>query len=263
MALVPTATLINARSSPRVRTITTSDLNWALAQGWRDFLDKRGDVVVLALIYPLIGFLAAAVTANGRILPLLFPLLAGLTILGPAAATGFYEIARRRDVGLDASWLHFLDPLRRSGSGTLWLLMGGLLVLFLAWLAAAWGVAAITIGVGASLGLRDFLRAVFTTPAGWIMIVLGNIVGFVFAFITLELSLVAFPMAVDGRAGPVTAVLTSIDAFKQNPRQVSMWGLRVVALLVLGCLPAFIGLAVVLPVLGFATWRLYTRLIDR
>ena len=98
-----------------IRRLDYGDLDWALREGWKDFRAKRGDILVLALLYPLIGFLAAALVLNGALLPLFFPLVAGVSILGPAAASGFYEIARRREAGLDSSWVHFVDPLRGRG----------------------------------------------------------------------------------------------------------------------------------------------------
>ena len=94
------------------------------------------------------------------------------------------------------------------------------------------------------------------------MVLMGNLVGFLFAVLTLVLGLVSFPMVVDG-ADPWTAVMTSIRAVRENRVVTEYWGLRVAGLLALGCLPAFIGLAIVLPVLGYATWHLYTRLVDR
>jgi uncharacterized membrane protein len=262
MAFAPTHTFTDPNAAA-VRKITEADLNWALAQGWKDFTAKRGDILVLALLYPLIGFLAAALAFDGRLLPLVFPLVAGLSIAGPAVAAGFYEIARRREEGLESSWFHFFDPLRGRSRAGLAVLTLGLAVLFVAWLAVAWMIAAITIGVSPSTGVGDFLRHVLTTSEGWSMIVLGNMAGLLFAAATLVLSLVSFPMVVDGAWDPVSAVLTSIRAARENPAATTSWGLRVAGLLALGCLPAFIGLAVVLPVLGYATWHLYTRVVVR
>jgi uncharacterized membrane protein len=262
MTFAPTHAF-TGQHTPEVRKIGQADLDWALAQGWKDFQAKRGDVLVLALLYPLVGFLAAALALDDRLLPLIFPLVAGLSILGPAAASGFYEIARRRDEGLDSSWIHFLDPLRGRSRFGLAILTLGLAVLFVAWLMVAWLIASITIGVAPSTGIADFLRQVFTTPEGWSMIVLGNMAGFCFAAATLALSLVSFPMMVDGIGDPLTAVATSLRAARRNPAVTASWGLRVIGLLIVGCLPAFIGLAVVLPVLGYASWRLYTRLVVR
>lgn len=111
MATLPDTSFPLAPEIPGIRRITTSDLNWALAEGWKDFLEKRGDLIVIGLLYPVICLIAAVVTFNDPLLPLFFPLVAGLSILGPAAASGFYELARRREEGRDAGWLHFFDPL--------------------------------------------------------------------------------------------------------------------------------------------------------
>ncbi len=248
-----------------VRRIGEGDLNWALAEGWKDFKAKRGDLIVLALIYPLVGFLAAATALNARLLPLFFPLVAGVSILGPAVASGFYELARRRELGLESSWWHFLDPLRGRNRTALATLTAGLAILFAGWLIAASLIYDATIGGGHADGPARFLSLLFTTPPGWTMIAAGNLVGFGFAVmtLTLTLALVSFPMVVDKPVDAATAIATSIQAVRANPREAASWGLRVAGLLALGCLPIFIGLAVVLPVLGYATWHLYTRLVER
>jgi uncharacterized membrane protein len=134
---------------------------------------------------------------------------------------------------------------------------------FAAWMLVASLIYATTLGGYHPASLSNFLGLLFTTPEGWTMIVVGNLVGFGFAVLTLALTLVSFPMIVDKSADPVTAVGTSLRAVVQNPKAAASWGLRVALLLALGCLPLFIGLAVVLPVLGYATWHLYTRLVER
>lgn len=246
-----------------VRRITDSDLKWALAEGWKDFREKRGDLVLAGFLYPLIGLIAATVALNDKLLPLFFPLVAGLSILGPAVATGFYELARRREEGLESSWGHFLDPLRGRGRGQLAVLTLGLAGLFVAWLIVAWAIYRGTIGTETPTGASGFIQALLHTRQGWTMIILGNLAGFGFAILTLVLTVVSFPMVVDKGVDPATAVLTSVRATRENPWVMATWGLRVAELLILGTLPAFIGLAVVLPVLGYATWHLYTRLVVR
>jgi len=263
MTTVESIHLRDASARPQVRRIHEGELRWALSEGWKDFRMKRGDVLILALVYPLAGFVAAAATFNAQLLPMLFPLVAGLTILGPAVASGYYEIARRREAGLESSWVHFFDPLRGRSFAPLAALTAGLAVLFVGWLLAAWAIYAATIGADHFASRTEFVRALFATREGWEMIVLGNLVGFGFAVATLVLALVSFPMVVDKPVSPITAIGTSIRAAMVNPRVTSLWGLQVAGLLFLGSLPAFIGLAVVLPVLGYATWHLYTRLVAR
>jgi uncharacterized membrane protein len=252
-----------ARPTPGVRKIHRSDLHWALAEGWKDFQEKRGDLILLALIYPIVAFMAAAIAYDGRLFAMFFPLVAGLSILGPAVASGFYELARRREAGLDSGWLHFFDPMNGRGRTELAILTGGLAILFAGWLACAALIYRATVATYAPAGPLDFVHLLFTTPEGWTMIVLGNLAGAVFAVAALVLGLVSFPMIVDRPVDPLTAVMTSIRAVEKNPAVIARWGAWVAGLLVVGCATAFIGLAVVLPVLGYASWHLYTRLVER
>lgn len=249
--------------TPEIRRIGTRDLDWAIAEGWKDFREKRGDLLFIGLLYPLICLIAIVVTFNDPLLPLFFPLVAGLSIAGPAVASGFYELARRREEGRDSSWWHFLDPLNGRSRVPLAILTGGLAALFVAWLVAAYAIYGVTFGTSTPLDLSRFLSRVFTTSEGWTLIVLGNLAGAAFAAATLVFAWVSFPMVVDQPVNAALAVRTSLAAVGKNPREALGWGLRVAGLLLLGLLPFAIGLAVVLPWLGYATWHLYTRLVVR
>lgn len=263
MATVQVNPTFRDEVQPSVRRIGANDLDWALREGWRDFRTMRGDLLLIGVLYPLIGVIAAVFAVNANMLPLLFPLVAGLSILGPAVAAGFYELARRREEGLDSGWDHFLDPVKGRSRIQLALLTTVLAALFGAWLMAAWAIYSWTLGQLQPIGMDGFLNAVFSTREGWTMIVLGNLVGFVFAVLTLIVAVVSFPLVVDKSLSAETAVATSIRAVRANPGAVAGWGLRIAGLLVLGSLPLFVGLVVVLPVLGYATWHLYTRLVER
>ncbi|TPG52867.1 DUF2189 domain-containing protein [Sphingomonas glacialis] len=258
-----TATPAHAADLPEIRRIGTADLTWALSEGWKDFTEKRGDLIFLGLLYPVICFVAVALAFNAPLLPLLFPLVAGLSIAGPAVASGFYELARRREEGRDSSWWHFLDPLNGRSRWPLALLTLGIAVLFVAWLGVAYAIYDATFGAAAAMQPGDVLERLFTTPEGWELIVLGNLAGGGFAVVTLVVAIVAFPMVVDQPVDAMTAVRTSLGAVRKNPREALGWGVRVAGLLALGMIPAAIGLAVVLPWLGYATWHLYTRLVVR
>jgi len=248
---------------PDIRRIDASDLNWALAEGWKDFRAKRGDLIVIGLLYPIICLVAAVVTFNDPLLPLFFPLVAGLSIAGPAAASGFYELARRREEGRDSSWWHFLDPLNGRSRTPLAVLTIGLGILFIAWLVAAYAIYTVTFGADAPMRIGDLFGRLFTTEDGWALIVLGNLAGLGFAVVTLVFAIVSFPMVVDKPVDAELAVRTSLAAARKNPAVVLRWGIYVGALLVTGLIPFAIGLAVVLPWLGYSTWHLYTKLVVR
>src|SRR5215208_6722382 len=107
------AATVSVRPKIQVRKITADDLRWSLKAGWGDFMDMRGDIFFIGLLYPLIGIAAAVMTTNLPLIPFLFPLVAGVGLLGPVAAVGFYELARRREEGLESGWRHFLDVRKR------------------------------------------------------------------------------------------------------------------------------------------------------
>lgn len=244
-----------------VNTLSNDDLSASLREGFSDFMAKRGDLIFIGILYPAIGLIAAFAANGGPLTHLLFPMAAGLALLGPVAATGFYELARRREAGLESRWRHFADVLKSPQIDQIGVVAGLLVALFAGWLIAAWLIYGAFFGLHEPASLSSFLREVLTTARGWGMIIVGNLVGFVFAVAALCLSVTSLPMLVDRNVSAGTALATSIEAVRKNRAVMMRWGLIVAALLVLGSIPAFLGLAVVLPWLGYATWHLYRKAI--
>ena len=245
-----------------IRDIGMNDLKWALVAGWDDFWEKRGDVLMLGFLYPVVGLLLVVLAMGYALVPVLFPLAAGLTLVGPAVAAGFYELARRREHGLDARWRHFFDPFiddRFSSIGSLAMMLA---LVFVLWLGVAWTIYDATLGKLGPDSIETFMALLFSTTEGWTMILVGNLVGLIFAAGVLSVSVVSFPMMVDQHIDMGTAVETSLRVAAQNPLTVTKWGLIVAALLLVGSIPVFVGLAVILPWLGYATWHLYTRAVN-
>ncbi|MBP7340074.1 DUF2189 domain-containing protein [Niveispirillum sp.] len=246
---------------PEIRRISVHDLMEALSMGVRDFMAAPTQLLFLGLIYPLVGGLAAAAAAQNDLVPLLYPALAGLSIMGPVAALGMYELSRQREMGVPVTWRNALD-VRHSGAllPIAWL---GVLLLgaFIVWLAVAEHIYAATLAAQPHGTLSEFMSSLLGSREGWMMIVIGNGVGFLFAMLVLTLTVVSFPMMLDRQVGVLDAVITSARAVLRNPVILSVWGLMVVGLLLLGSLPLFVGLAVVMPVLGHATWHLYRKLV--
>lgn len=246
----------------KIRHIHPRDLRAALSEGWSDFADKRGDILFILVFYPAVMLIASAAALNQNLIPIVFPVLAGLTLLGPAVASGFYEIARRRECGDDPSWRHFLDVVRSDAIVPLAELTTLLLGIFILWLWAAWEIYAATLGPEPPSSIAAFVSDLFTTPEGWQLILFGNLAGFLFAVLTLTISVVSFPMVVDRHVSAATALETSVRAVWQNPGTMMLWGLIVAVLLFIGSIPAFVGLMVVLPLLGYATWHLYRHTVE-
>jgi uncharacterized membrane protein len=249
-------------AGPVIRTIGLSDLTRALRLGWEDFKAVPSHAIILCAIYPVLGLVLARTVLGYSVLPLLFPLAAGFALLGPFAALGLYELSRRRERGEEASAWDAVDVLRSPSFGAMLGLGTLLLALFVTWVATAQAIYVATFGYEAAAGIPDFARRVLTTPQGWWLIVAGCGVGFLFAVVALCVSVVSFPLMLDRHAGAGDAMVTSLRAVARNPVPMAAWGLIVAVLLVLGSLPFFLGLAVVIPLLGHATWHLYREVIE-
>jgi uncharacterized membrane protein len=246
---------------PTVRLIGAADIWDALAKGVDDFAAFRTDVVLICVIYPIVGLLLARLAFGYEMLPLLFPMASGFALVGPFAGVLLYEMSRRREQGHAVSWGDGFGLLHSPALGAILTLGLTLMAIFLLWLGAAWAIYALTLGPEPPTSIMGFARDVFTTGRGWALIVIGVGVGFLFALLSLAISVVSFPLLIDREVGLSTAVRTSVRAVLVNPRAMALWGFIVAAGLVLGSLPIFLGLIVVMPVLGHATWHLYRRVV--
>lgn len=248
--------------APAIRRIGMADLTAALRKGAGDVGATRADVFFIALIYPLAGVLIAAAMFQTRLTPLVFPLVAGFALLGPLAAVGLYEVSRRRELGEPVSASTPLAVLRSPALGDVMRLGALMVAIFFAWLVAAWAIYAATLGPEPPATVGAFANEVLTTPAGWAMIAIGVGVGALFAAAVLMISVISFPLLIDRAVPMSTAVQTSIAAVRANPETMFAWGVIVAGLLVLGSLPALMGLVFVMPLLGHATWHLYRRVTE-
>ena len=247
-----------------VRKISHEDLSIALRQGLDDFLTFRGDIVFAGLVYTFIGLAAVVMTTSAPLMPFFLPVVAGVGLLGPVAAVGFYKLARRREAGQkDIHWFNFLEVRKRPSVDDMGMVAGLLLGIFFVWLLAAGALYAALFGWATPTSVSEFLAMVFTTPRGWALIIGGAVIGSIFGWFVLALSVVSMPMLVDCDLTAAQAVSASWRAVHENRHEMIRWGLIVLGLLVIGSVPLFVGLAFVLPWLGYSTWHLYTRLIDR
>ncbi|WP_370300714.1 DUF2189 domain-containing protein [Pseudooceanicola sp.] len=246
---------------PRARAITYADLSAALRAGWQDFLASRADAVAAVLIYPAAGLLLIGAAMQMDLLPLLFPLAAGFALLGPVAAVGLYEISRRRERGEEVNWLAAFGVIRSPAFGAILVLGLYLAALFACWMLAAYGIYAVTLGPEPPASAGAFLADVLTTGAGWTMAILGIAVGFLFALAALVASAVSFPLLLHRHVGVPLAVVTSARVFRTSPGPMLAWGAIVAGALVIGSIPVLLGLIIVIPVLGHATWHLYRRAV--
>lgn len=257
--------LLGAGEAPAkltIRRISIDDLKDALTRGADDFYAMPTHAIILCAIYPVLGLLAARLAFGYSVLPLLYPLVTGFALVGPLAALGLYELSRRREVGLETSVNRAFEVLDSSSIGAILALGLLLMIIFGLWVAVANALYVAEFGYATPSSITAFGYDVLTTKAGWTLIVLGNGIGFLFAVVVLAMSAVSFPLLLDRDVGAAVALLTSLRVVARNPITMAVWGLFVAVALFIGSLPFFLGLTVVIPILGHATWHLYRKAIE-
>ena len=260
---VPAYLTTNSQNSalPEVRTLQFADLGAALAEGWQDFWRRPSHLAFLGLLYPLVGTALAVWTSGSNSWPLLYPLISGFALVGPFVALPIYEMSRRIEMGLDTGWMGALAVFRSPSIRSIAAVGVFLLALFTVWLMIGQSLYEDLFGPGSPASLAAFIAEVTTTPEGLSLMVWGNLIGLCFGLVVLASTLVSVPLLLDRDVGAAVAVHTSLRVMLRSPLVVIAWGLVVAALLLVGTLPLLIGLCVVVPVLGHATWHLYRRAV--
>jgi cytochrome c oxidase subunit II len=252
-----------------INRIAVGDLKEVLIKGFDDFGAYRTDIIFLIVIYPIISLVIIAASFNYELIPLLFPLASGSVIMGPFVGVFLYEMSRRRELNFERhhddnhSWANALTVMRSRNLGSIMLLGLILVGLYLIWLGVAWWLYRVLSGPQPLYSVGKFVQDLFVTETGWWLIGLGCGLGFLFAVLALVITNVSFPLLLDRQVGLATAIMTSIRAAATNPVPIAAWGLIVGAGLVIGAIPLFIGLVVVMPVLCHATWHLYRKMVPR
>lgn len=251
----------DARGSetPVIHTVRPAELGSVLRQGLADFEAKPTHGVFLTLIYLLIALFAALIGLGENFLSLLFPLVGGLALIGPLAACGLYELSRRRELGMDYSWYHVFDVAKAPSRGGIAAMGLILAALFVAWLMTAELLYGVFFAERAPADVVAMMQQIFMTSAGWQLLIAGTLVGFVYSVVVYMATVVSLPMMLQQKTSLGRAVMTSLRAVQTNWQAMAAWYLIVVGLVLLGSLPLFVGLGIVVPVLGHATWHLYRR----
>jgi uncharacterized membrane protein len=248
---------------PKVRSIGPYDCFAALAEGFDDFFAIPTYPVFVGFFYAVAGIALVGMSSFASALQLVFPLAAGFALIGPFVAIGLYEMSRRRERGLTVKGREAFAVFRSPALPSILAFGVLLLMIFAAWIFAAELIYTWLYGPNPPAAALPFVHDVLTTTRGWLLIVVGGLVGFCFAALALCISVVSFPLMLDRDIGLVPALEASLSVTRANPLAVALWGLIVAVALVVGSLPLFTGLAVIMPVLGHATWRLYRKAIER
>lgn len=243
---------------PVVRRLTVADLTAALALGWRDFTAAPAFGLFFASVYVAGGWLIVwALTAKGQLWWTL-PASAGFPILGPFIACGLYEVSRRREAGIPLSWSGVLGVVVNQKDRQIPSMAAVIVVFFLFWNFLAHMIFALFLGLSTMTNITSSFD-VFLTGDGILMLTVGTAVGAVFAAVLFALTVVSLPLLLDRDIDFVTAMISSVSVVLNNPLVMLGWACILGAMLFAGMALWFLGLFVVLPVLGHATWHLYRR----
>jgi len=239
--------------------LSLSDLRAALAAGWGDFRAYPAFGLFFAAIYVVTGmYLYVDLFGRGKV-GWLFPAAAGFPLVTPFVAVGIYEVSRRREAGLPMTWGSILGAFRGRGEEQILTTGAILFVAFGFWLMLAHGIFSIFLGES---GIGTVSFGLFLTGPGIMMLLVGGVVGALMALAFYSITLVSLPMLIDRDVDFVTAIIVSLATVRSNAFVTMAWAVLIAVCLFIAMLPFFLGLFVVLPVLGHATWHLYRRSVS-
>ncbi len=250
-----------AATMPEVNAVTVADIRASLAEGLSDFARAPAFGLFFGGIFALGGILIALALTAWEVPWLIYPFAIGFPLLGPFAAAGLYEVSHRLETGRPLLWGQVLTAVWAQKSRELSWMAFVMLFFFWIWMYQVRLWIALILGRMSFSTLDRFLTVVFTTPQGWIFLVIGHLVGAALSLVLFSITVISIPLLMQRDVDFVTAMITSVKAVLASPLVMLGWGVIVTLAVIVACVPFFLGLLVVLPVLGHATWHLYRRAV--
>ena len=250
--------IIKAEPAINLRQLTLSDIAMALRAGARDFRRAPQFGLFFSAVYVVGGFVLIWVGAGHVSWTLATSL--GFPLIAPFAAAGLYEVSRRMEAGQPLEWRAILGIVWNERTRQLPWLGAIIVIYFLFWTFLAHMIFALFMGLTTMTNISASLD-VFMTPNGLAMIGVELGVGAILAFVLFSMTVVSLPLVLDREVDFVTAMLTSMKAVRENLFVMLVWAMVIAVLSLVALLPWFLGLMVVLPILGHATWHLYRKVV--
>ena len=245
---------------PEIGHVEMSDIGVVLRLGLRDFLRAPLFGLFFSAVYVAGGVLLRQVYGVAGQQWWLAPVAVGFPLIGPFAAVGLYEVSRRIERGLPLRWPEVLGVVFAQKDRQIPALAAVIIVVFLFWVFVAHALFALFMGLRAFDTGSD-MASLFLEGNGPLMLLVGGVVGAGFAAVLFATTVVGLPLLLEKEIDFVTAMIHSVQTALANPVVMAAWGTVIAGLLFLGMLPLFLGLFIVLPVLGHATWHMYRRLL--
>jgi uncharacterized membrane protein len=250
-----------AGGMPEVRALTSQDIRASLSNGWHDFLQAPGFGLVIGGLVALFGIMIAASVTWFNMPWMVYPFAIGFPLVGPFLAVGLYDVSRRLHHNEHPRWRDVWQTIwaqrRREVS---WMAFVVLFV-FWVWVYQVRLLMALFLGRQSFSTMSRFLDVLTSTNEGLWFLILGHIIGAALALILFSITVISIPLLLERELDMVTAMITSVRTVLASPVVMLGWGVIVTLLVIAASLPLFLGLIVVLPVLGHATWHIYWRAV--
>lgn len=245
---------------PEVQMIRASAVGEVLRAGLRDFMRAPLFGLFFSGFYVLGGIVFYLVFAAAGQEWWLIPVIVGFPILAPFAGVGLYEVSRRMEQGEPLRWGDVLGVVFRQKDRQIPSMAMLILLMFMFWVFVAHTIFALFMGLSALTNITTSPEVLFSGN-GLVMLVVGSLIGAGFAAVLFSITVVGLPLLLDREVDFVTAMILSVKAVLTNAGPMLVWGVTIAVLMFAAMLPLFLGLFVVMPVLGHASWHMYRKLV--